>query len=255
MKRKWHRSRLIVATGLVAISVMTLLLLRTPIHPADPPRDLFPIRGIDISAHNGIIDFNRVAADSIRFALIKATEGASFKDPRFLENYHGAKNAGLKTGAYHFFRFDVDGTLQGINIVNSIGQLHLDMPVAIDVEEWANPGDISTAVILDRLDNLVAHLRRSGLDVMLYTNKNGHHRFLRSRRNHGIPLWICSFSETPPDMDWLLWQYTHRGQISGISGPVDINVFNGSDNDWQQWLTPGSSHTDRHNKADRISVM
>lgn len=254
MENRWHITAFITATCIAAVALVTLYLWygREPL--ANPSRSMFPVRGIDISAHNGPIDFDRVAADSITFAFIKATEGASFKDPRFLTNYRGARQAGIKTGAYHFFRFDVDGTIQGINIINSIGNLQLDLPVAIDIEEWANPGNISTAVILDRLDNLVTHLQRSGMDVIFYTNKNGHHRFL-SRRTSDIPLWICSFPETPPAMNWLLWQYTHHGKVDGVDGPVDINVFNGSVDEWQQWLTADSTGASTHNKDNVTSVM
>ncbi|MEG0701719.1 MAG: GH25 family lysozyme, partial [Muribaculaceae bacterium] len=78
----------------------------------------YPVNGIDVSAHNGNIDFARVAQDSISFVFIKATEGASFKDGKFEKNYIAARDAGLKVGAYHFFRFDINGTLQGMNFVS-----------------------------------------------------------------------------------------------------------------------------------------
>ena len=80
----------------------------------------YPISGIDVSAHNGDIDFIKIAQSGIDFVFIKATEGATFKDSRFHDNYNNARKARLKVGAYHFFRFNIDGKLQALNILNSI---------------------------------------------------------------------------------------------------------------------------------------
>jgi lysozyme len=239
-------------------AIITLCQLRDIPRSANPSYEQYPIRGIDISAHNGLVDFEKVAADSIKFALIKATEGSSFKDPKFDYNYRAAKGAGLKVGVYHFFRFDVDGTIQGINLINSIQRLHLDLPLVIDVEEWTNPRHTSTELVLTRLNSMIVHLRNSGYNVMLYSNKDGHNRFLRSR-DSAIPLWICSIPDSPIGIDWHIWQYTHRGRIPGIHGAVDINVFNGSENDWIQWLSTYNDstaiETTLYNKADLPHVM
>lgn len=236
MRQRWHRSHLLGAACIAAAAIVALFLIQERRPIPEPSRSQYPIRGIDISAHNGTVDFARVASDGIEFALIKATEGSSFKDPRFLPNYRAARRAGMTVGAYHFFRFDVDGKIQALNFINSIGRLSLDMPVAIDIEEWANPGDIPTDVILNRLDQLISHLSDSGLRVMLYSNKNGHHRFLKGRST-SLPLWICSIPESPSDIDWHIWQYTHRGRVDGVKGSVDINVYNGSAEEWNDWIS------------------
>ena len=101
-------------------------------------RQQYPITGIDISAHNGEINFSQVAESGIQFVYIKATEGATFKDARFQYNYKNARKAGLKVGVYHFFRFNIDGKSQALNIINSIKGKNLDLPIAIDIEEYTN---------------------------------------------------------------------------------------------------------------------
>ena len=83
----------------------------------------YEIVGIDVSAHNGDIDFDRVKAEGIEFVFIKATEGSTFKDKRFVDNVRKARKAGLKVGAYHFFRFDTPGYMQGLNF--EIGRAHV----------------------------------------------------------------------------------------------------------------------------------
>ena len=70
-----------------------------------PDRNVYPLRGIDVSNHQGQIDWPRVAKDDVAFAIIKATEGGDFVDKSFARNIEAARAAGLTVGAYHFFTF------------------------------------------------------------------------------------------------------------------------------------------------------
>ena len=194
----------------------------------------YPVKGIDISSHNGSIDFKKVEADGISFVLIKATEGASFKDNRFESNYSGARNTGMKVGAYHFFRFDINGTLQGMNLLNAITGKTLDLPVAIDVEEHGNPSTPTQSVV-KRLNEMIELISSRGYDIMIYTNNNGYKRFIEPYFAD-YPLWICKFSKPHNDIEWQFWQYSHWGEVDGISGEVDLNIFNGSKKDMEHIL-------------------
>ena len=78
---------------------------------ANPSMEEFPVRGIDISAHNGDIDFALLATERPDFAYVKATEGTDFIDRKFYDNARGMASIGVPAGAYHFFRFDTDGQL------------------------------------------------------------------------------------------------------------------------------------------------
>lgn len=201
-----------------------------------PDRSRFKVIGIDISAHNGDIDFQKVAAEGVSFVIIKATEGGTFKDKKFVENVRKAREAGLKVGAYHFFRFDTPGYMQGLNFLNSVQSRGLDLPLAIDIEEWANPNSQPTPMVLNRLSEMIDHLESHGYRVMLYTNKNGFARFVRGRLE-GYPLWICSLVDEPQEIGWTIWQGTHNGRIRGIDHPVDINAFSGTAADWEQFTS------------------
>lgn len=200
-----------------------------------PDISQYPVRGIDISAHNGVVDFDKVAAVGMEFVLIKATEGATFKDRNFVANYRKAHNAGLKVGAYHFFRFDVGGYMQALNLMHSIRGRQLDLPVAIDVEEWSNPRDHTTHDILTRLQAMINTLEAHGYKVMLYSNKDGFDKFF-SRHFAHYPLWLCSFTGLPEGGNMRVWQFSHVGRVSGVDGKVDVNTFNGSLEDWRRWL-------------------
>ncbi|MEG0011926.1 MAG: GH25 family lysozyme [Muribaculaceae bacterium] len=194
----------------------------------------YPVNGIDVSAHNGNIDFARVVQDSISFVFIKATEGASFKDGKFEKNYIAARDAGLKVGAYHFFRFDINGTLQGMNFVSSIGDKILELPLAIDLEEHGNP-ETPTLSVIKRLQEMIDYLAGHGYDIIIYTNNNGYRRFVQSSFAD-YPLWLCRFTTPQEDVEWQFWQYSHWGEVDGIKGDVDLNIFNGSSYDFAQWL-------------------
>ncbi len=169
------------------------------------------------------------------FVILKATEGATFKDKNFATNYRKARKAGLKVGAYHFFRFDVGGYMQALNLMHSIKGRRLELPVVIDVEEWSNPRDHTTHDILTRLQTMINTLEAHGYHVMLYSNKDGFEKFFSQQFAH-YPLWLCSFTGAPEAGNMRLWQFSHIGRVSGVDGKVDINTFNGSAAAWQQWL-------------------
>ena len=236
-----NRARIlaILLIALTAAAIFAVALLRigeTRRLHVEPDRAVYPIVGVDLSAHNGNIDFERLAADSIRFAFLKASEGTTFRDPRFIENYQKARQAGIKVGAYHFFRFDCDGYLQGRNFLEAVDSLDLDLPLAIDLEEANNPEGVDTDSIVESLRGMIIALEGSQRNVIIYTNKRGLSRFIRDRFDE-MPVWVCSFTDPPiPSDDWVLWQHSHESCVDGVSGPVDLNTFNGDEPQWRRWL-------------------
>ena len=232
---------IISITALMITGVAASRLLR-PRHPhLEIDINRYPIRGIDISSHNGIPDFDSISAAGIDFVYLKASEGIGFRDPVFIRNYAAAKRVGIPVGAYHFFRFDCDGRAQAINLLRAITGCALDLPVAIDVEESGNPASAATELISARLAAMVTHIQSTGRRVIIYTNKNGDARFIRGHfddTDRGDPeLWICSFTDPPLNRrQWTLWQHSHRTRLPGIKGYVDRNTFNGSRKQWEEWL-------------------
>lgn len=216
----------IVVTAIVAvcgfIHAYRQYIANTP--AMEPDAERYPIRGIDISAHNGKIDFEKVKNAGYDFAIIKATEGTDFKDAMFIDNLRLARAAGLKVGAYHFFRFDTDGYLQALNLLHSLRNRELDFPVVVDIERFGNPDGHQASIIISRLRAMLLCLEEEGVDVMLYSNKDDYDRYLKGKFND-YPLWICTFIEPEPDLNWDIWQYSHRGKVDGIKGDVDLNTI------------------------------
>lgn len=200
----------------------------------DPER--YPIRGIDVSSHNGMMNLDAAAADGIEFIFIKASEGNTFRDENFRINYDKASHAGMKIGAYHFFRFDCDGVSQGMNLLKAIGSRPLDLGVAIDIEDAGNPEGIDSLLIARRLEAMTAYLNLSGYRVTFYSNRDGYYRYIKDSMP-GACLWICSFHSTPIEAEWTFWQYNHHGKVPGIRKDVDLNVFCGSREEWQHYLS------------------
>lgn len=192
----------------------------------------YPIKGVDVSAHNGQVDFTAMRQAGFGFAYIKATEGVTFKDPMFLTNLNKAREAGMATGAYHFFRFDRSGYMQALNLLNSVRGHKIDLPLAIDVEEWTNPSDRTADNIASEIRDMTDKLISEGYRVMIYTNRNGYERIVRGRLDD-MPLWLCSFRDIEADVGWALWQYSHRGIIEGVDRITDLNVYSGDSASWR----------------------
>lgn len=229
----------VTAAAIFAVGAWRMTATRRP--HVEVERDRFPVVGVDLSAHNGDVDFKRVAADGVDFVFLKATEGTAFKDPKFQSNYQAARDAGVKVGAYHFFRFDSDGYEQGRNFLETVDSLSLDLPLAIDIEEWGNPVDRPTEEIIEAIRGMIFALEGGRHKVILYTNKNGYTRFVRGRLEE-MPVWVCSFTNPPmPSDKWLLWQHSHESHIDGIKGKVDLNTFNGDSLSWDKWLSEVST--------------
>lgn len=231
-RSKW----IIVIVAIMCVTVVGVWLSMRPAPVSVPDTVRYPVRGLDISAHNGDVDFDMIKSQGFSFVFIKASEGNSWKDSRFHKNIARARKAGLKVGVYHFFRFDSPSYMQSLNLLHSLRGQAIDLPVVIDLEQFTNPNDRTPERVASQLRTLINHLEAYGHTVIIYTNKDGYDDFVR-RRLDDYPVWICSFSEPSPDIAWTFRQYTHSGRVKGVEGPVDLNVFNGTEQQWRQWCS------------------
>ena len=96
----------------------------------------YPVRGVDVSSYQGEIDWTTVAAEpNLKFAFLKATEGRSWEDPYFDENWKLTKRAGLRRGAYHFYRPNRDAAEQATFFATVVRLEPGDLPPVLDVEK------------------------------------------------------------------------------------------------------------------------
>ena len=207
-------------------------------HSVTVDRFRYPVAGLDVSKHNGEIDFEQVVDDDYQFVFIKASEGKTYRDEAFGRNYRDARDAGLKVGAYHFFRKNRTGEDQAANFLGTIGNRELDLPLVIDLEDdWGNGATTSRETALERVLAMIAILKDKGYDVMIYTNKDGYEKYYKGMLGD-CDLWLCSFTspDLQPDLPHLFQQYSHVGEVMGVKGDVDLNVFRGSKKEWTRYL-------------------
>jgi lysozyme len=169
------------------------------------------------------------------FVFVKATEGSSSTDEMFIHNFTGAKEAGLVTGAYHFFSFDSAGSTQAENFINAIdstGQADGMLPPVIDVELYGeytdNPKPADEAV--PEIKAMISALEeRYGAKPIIYTTFKTRSRYKEAFE--GCMLWERNVFFRPLHNDWTFWQYSDREKFEGYDGDeefIDMNVFAGS---------------------------
>jgi lysozyme len=182
--------------------------------------------GIDVSHHQGRIEWDRVAQDDISFAYIKATEGRDFVDGRFAENWNGAEAAGLQRGAYHFFTLCTGGVQQAKNFLRAAPKDRNALPPAVDLELAGNcrarPSRASVKGELLAFLTLVE--RESGRTVVLYVGDDFEGRY-PVRESLGRPLWHRRFLRRPDVDGWIIWQVQGFAEVDGVRGRVDLDIF------------------------------
>lgn len=185
--------------------------------------------GIDVSAWQGEIDYEKVRNAGIEIVYIKATEGQQFIDAYFEENYINAKANGLKVGFYHFLvaRSEEAARLEATHFVRTISGKQVDCKLAMDFESF---GDLSieeinniSRVFLETVENL------SGKQVIIYSDtSNARNIFSEELTKYG--LWVAEYGVNEPTdngkwENWQGWQYTDTGIVNGIVGNVDRDFF------------------------------
>lgn len=215
--------------GIFVALTGTLLIAARLAYPwLEPARFVYSTHGIDVSHHQGAIDWRSIARDGVSFAYIKATEGGDFVDPRFQENWRGSGAADVERGAYHFFTQCRSGTTQAKNFIRTVPRTDSTLRHAVDAEhmgscrEGPRVADIVREIEIF-LDLVEAHYGRRPI---IYTTQEFHDEYLTNRLE-GEKFWLRSLV-APPSFrsgDWVIWQYHNRGRRAGVSGPVDLNVL------------------------------
>lgn len=227
-----HR-KVVAALGLLLVlAVVGVLALEVGWPHYRPPLRAGESYGIDVSAHQGTIDWTAVAANGIHAAYVKATEGATFRDPRFEENWRGARAAGLQVGAYHFFTLCRSGADQAANLLGELDAVGgtteaSTLPVAVDLELSGNCSRRPPRAEVQReVEAFVTTVEEAtGRSVVYYLLDSWAERYPPTNER---PLWVRRLLMRPGS-DWVWWQVSNRARVDGIDGPVDLNVVGTTD--------------------------
>lgn len=206
--------------------------------------DGYEIRGIDISHHQGKIDWDKlrnamIKGTPIRFVLIKATEGTTYIDENFSENFYQARENGFIRGAYHFWSNRSSAKAQAYYFLSKVQLEPGDLPPILDVEH--KPADMSVKdfqqAVLCWLHIVEDHYH---VKPILYTYYKFKDKYLSDDRFDGYPYWIAHYYVQKMEYpgQWKFWQHTDAGKLPGINGYVDLNIYNGSFYDLHQLTIP-----------------
>lgn len=197
-------------------------------------------RGLDVSHWQGSINWKSVASDGAKFAYVKATEGSSYRDPKFNANYTGSYKAGLIRGAYHYARPDTSsGKTQAKFFVAHGGGWSKDgktLPGALDVEYGsASQGGTCYGKSKSQMARWIKNFTKTyksktSRDAVIYTSTSWWNQCVGSSGNFASsnPLWIARYNSSVGSLpgDWnvhTIWQYADSGALPG-----DQDKFNGA---------------------------
>jgi len=204
----------------------------------------YELHGIDISHHQGDIDWDmlrtaRVNGCPLRFCVVKATEGRTYIDPDFEDNYYQAREHGLVRGAYHFWNASASARQQAYFYLSVVDLEYGDLPPVLDVEQ---KDELQTTENFRREVLTWLHIveDRYHKRPIIYTNYKFKLLYLNSDVFDSYPFWIAHYyvDSVRYSGNWKFWQHTDNGRLPGIDGPVDLDIYNGSGYDLQR-LTIG----------------
>ena len=185
---------------------------------------------------SGVVDY------PVSFIFIKSTEGITVRNPYYAYDYAAARKAGIPIGAYHFFSTKRTGEEQAQYFINSTLFRTGDLPPVLDIEP--SDGQISG---MGGSQTMWSHIRtwlnaverRCGVKPILYVNQRFVNKYLPDapdiKRDYNI--WIARYGEYKPDVKLVVWQLSPDGRVNGITGEVDINVFNGYQTQFDEFLS------------------
>ena len=200
------------------------------------------LSGIDVSEHQGTIDWKKVKAAGIDYAMIRAGFGweeiEDQTDASLVQNVTGAKQVGLPFGLYHYSYADTVEEakkeakfLLDILKANNIAPSDLSYPIAFDIEEPDRLNVSQRRVNTDMVNAFCEIIRDAGYLPMVYASKTVIQDYLYYDEISANNIWMAAWTSTPNDTEIFancfpvdMWQYSESGTVDGINGRVDLNI-------------------------------
>ena len=193
--------------------------------------------GIDVSYYQGTIDWEKVKASGIEFAIIRVgyrgygQEGKLVEDKMATKNLKGALKAGLKVGVYFFSQAtNTEEALEEADFVlKHIRGYDITMPVVFDweyISEEARTANVDPRTLTDCYLAFCGKIEEAGYTPMAYFNTFQSRKMMYLTELEDYPFWLALYSDRmtfPYRIE--MWQYTDSGRVPGIEGNVDINLM------------------------------
>ncbi len=191
------------------------------------------IMGIDVSKHNGVIDWNAVKNSGVSYVIIRcgyrgSSLGGLIVDPMFHSNIKGATDAGLKVGVYFFTQAvdRVEAVEEASMVLELIKNYRISYPVFLDVEASGGRADgISRETRTEVCKAFCQTIQNAGYTVGVYANKTWLTEKFDPGQLGAYKIWLAQYASAPTyNGRYEMWQYKSTGRVSGISGDVDLNL-------------------------------
>lgn len=184
--------------------------------------------GIDVSKHQGTIDWKKVKDSGVEFAIIRAGYGKSIsqKDPQFETNYKGCKSVGIPCGAYWYsYATSMDEARKEAAVcLEVLKGKQLEYPIYFDIEESSQLrlGKSACSAIARAF---LETLESVGYFAGIYSSKSHLETYISEEIRNRYAVWVAHYgvSKTSYKGDFGIWQKSENGKISGITGNVDLN--------------------------------
>lgn len=191
--------------------------------------------GIDVSKYQGDIDWARVKASGVSFAIIRAAyrgskTGAIVEDPYFKRNIEGAKAAGIQVGIYFFTQAvsETEAVEEASVCVSLVQDYGIDYPIFIDTEGAGGTGradglDVATRTLVCKA--FCKTVESAGYHAGIYASRNWYYNKLNASELEDFVIWDAEYTGAPKYTGrYDLWQYTSSGMIDGIGTKVDLDI-------------------------------
>lgn len=186
------------------------------------------MKGIDVSVHNGNIDFAKVKAAGIEFVIIRAGYGKAIsqKDKYFEKNYKAAKAAGLKVGVYWYsYATSIDDAAKEAAVcLEAIKDKQFEFPIYFDIEEQKqfNKGRTFCSELVKTFCNA---LEKAGYYAGFYTSRYAVTHYISEEVANRYALWIAEWgAKVNYSGSYGMWQYSSTGKVNGIANNVDMDT-------------------------------
>ena len=206
----------------------------------------YGVHGIDISHHQGDIDWEKlqtVREDSfpICFVFMKASEGGDFNDESFAQNFSQARRYGFVRGAYHFYNPRTDALRQADFFIRTVKLEPGDLPPVLDIETKTNNMAKLRRDLKLWLDRVERHYK---VKPILYASYKFKTKYLNDSVFNSYPYWIAHYYVDSVEYrgKWNFWQHTDVGTLPGIDEHVDLNVFNGTYDELKRMTIPAENN-------------
>jgi len=202
------------------------------------------VLGIDVSYHQGEIDWQKVKNSSVGFAMIRVgyrgyETGKIVEDSCFIKNVQGALDADLKVGFYFFSQAitEEEAREEANFVLDRIENIQVDYPIVFDMEIASENDRIATISMKEKTRIAKAfceEIKKNGYEPMIYGSTSWLINRILLDEVSEYPIWVAEYSTTPSfPHSFQMWQYTKNGSVDGIEGDVDMNLwFKNKEKSW-----------------------